>query len=406
MDPDVVTRFAPSPTGALHPGNARTALFSFLLARAAAGASCCASRTRTASAAASHTSRPSSRISHGSASTGTRARVAKTTAVPTASRSAASLYAGLFERLEREGHAYPCYCTPAELEVARRTQLAAGEPPRYPGTCRGLDAAARAARAAGGRSAALRFAMPDPGNPAFRRPGARPAGSRVGDARRFPGAARRRRRRVLLLQRRRRRADGRDARAARRRSPEQHAAPAAAAARARAAGAALWPPAAAARRGRRAAVQAARQRHGRGAARSRLPAAALGNYLLRLGHHGAPDDWVEPRDMPRNFHVDKLGRAPAHFDPVQLDHWQREAVRRLDRRAAARWLAAEFPADWPRRAARVDRGPAAGQRAAAGRRARLARGARRHAAAAAGRGGGRDRGGGAGVLRRGARVLR
>ena len=37
MEPAVVTRFAPSPTGDLHPGNARTALFSFLLARARGG---------------------------------------------------------------------------------------------------------------------------------------------------------------------------------------------------------------------------------------------------------------------------------------------------------------------------------------------------------------------------------
>jgi glutamyl-tRNA synthetase len=51
--------------------------------------------------------------------------------------------------------------------------------------------------------------------------------------------------------------------------------------------------------------------------------------------------------MPREFHLDKLGRAPAHFDPVQLDHWQREAVLRLEAPDAARWLAAEFPADWP-----------------------------------------------------------
>src|SRR5262245_7050346 len=37
MEPAIVTRFAPSPTGALHPGNARTALFSFLLARGRSG---------------------------------------------------------------------------------------------------------------------------------------------------------------------------------------------------------------------------------------------------------------------------------------------------------------------------------------------------------------------------------
>jgi glutamyl-tRNA synthetase len=56
---------------------------------------------------------------------------------------------------------------------------------------------------------------------------------------------------------------------------------------------------------------------------------------------------VDPQDLPRHFHVDKLGRAPAHFDSVQLDHWQREAVMRLDAPDAARWLAAEFPTDWP-----------------------------------------------------------
>jgi glutamyl-tRNA synthetase len=80
--------------------------------------------------------------------------------------------------------------------------------------------------------------------------------------------------------------------------------------------------------------------------RGYLPS-AIANYLLRLGHHGAPDDWVDPEAMPRSFHEDKLGRAPAHFDPVQLGHWQREAVRRLDADAAARWLAAVFPTDWP-----------------------------------------------------------
>jgi glutamyl-tRNA synthetase len=75
-------------------------------------------------------------------------------------------------------------------------------------------------------------------------------------------------------------------------------------------------------------------------------ASAISNYLLRLGHHGAPDVWVEPGEMPRHFDAGKLGRAPAHFDPVQLGHWQREAVRRLDNDEAARWLTAEFPADW------------------------------------------------------------
>jgi glutamyl-tRNA synthetase len=76
-----------------------------------------------------------------------------------------------------------------------------------------------------------------------------------------------------------------------------------------------------------------------------LPA-AVGNYLLRLGHHGAPDNWIEPGDFARHFDPTKLGRAPAHYDPVQLDHWQREAVLRLDAEAAARWLQPELPPEW------------------------------------------------------------
>jgi glutamyl-tRNA synthetase len=75
-------------------------------------------------------------------------------------------------------------------------------------------------------------------------------------------------------------------------------------------------------------------------------APAVGNYLLRLGHHGAPDEWIEPAEFAHHFHADRLGRAPAHFDPAQLDHWQREAVKRLDGDAADAWLAPEFPADW------------------------------------------------------------
>jgi glutamyl-tRNA synthetase len=70
---------------------------------------------------------------------------------------------------------------------------------------------------------------------------------------------------------------------------------------------------------------------------------AVTNYLLRLGHAGAPDDWVEPGEQPAAFALDKVGRAPAHFDEVQLQHWQREAVKRLDPQALEDWLAPALP---------------------------------------------------------------
>jgi hypothetical protein len=78
-----------------------------------------------------------------------------------------AIYREHFHRLEQSGHAYPCFCTATELDIARRTQLAAGQPPRYPGTCRSLDATARAARLASGRRPALRFRVPESGSVEF-----------------------------------------------------------------------------------------------------------------------------------------------------------------------------------------------------------------------------------------------
>ena len=53
--------------------------------------------------------------------------------------------------------AYPCYCTPDELDADRKAQEAAKQSPRYVGRCAALTPEERAAREAEGRSAALRF---------------------------------------------------------------------------------------------------------------------------------------------------------------------------------------------------------------------------------------------------------
>jgi glutamyl/glutaminyl-tRNA synthetase len=53
--------------------------------------------------------------------------------------------------------AYPCYCTPDELDADRKAQEAAKQSPRYVGRCAALRPEERAAREAEGRSAALRF---------------------------------------------------------------------------------------------------------------------------------------------------------------------------------------------------------------------------------------------------------
>lgn len=347
MDAPIVTRFAPSPTGALHPGNARTALFSYLLARHGGGRFILrvedTDRVRDSDAfidaqledlawlGIQWDAGPDRDDGKG----------------PYRQSERQPVYAGLYERLERQGDAYPCYCTPAELDMARKAQAASGLPPRYPGTCRALDAAARAARLAAGRKPGLRFAVPASGTIEFddlvRGPQAVEA-AHLGDflVRRADGGAvfffcnavddalmgvtqvlrgddhlSNTPRQLLLL-----RALGLHA-------PRYGHLPL------------LLDAGGAPQSKRRGSVTVAALRQ------QGYRAAAVGNYLLRLGHHGAPDEWVDPAEFPRHFHPDQLGRAPAHFDPVQLDHWQREAVRRLDPGQAAEWLAGEFPADWP-----------------------------------------------------------
>ncbi len=69
-------------------------------------------------------------------------------------------YAAALGRLREAGLAYPCFCSRAEIAQASQAPHASEEGPRYPGTCRGLSAAERAARGAR-RAPAWRFRVPD-----------------------------------------------------------------------------------------------------------------------------------------------------------------------------------------------------------------------------------------------------
>jgi len=132
MESGIVTRFAPSPTGALHPGNMRTALFSWLFARRGGGRFLL--RVEDTDRARGDEGEVNAQFSDlawlgldwdaGPDRDDGRG--------PYRQSERSAVYAIHYEKLERENKAYPCYCTPAELEVARRTQAAAGQAPRYP----------------------------------------------------------------------------------------------------------------------------------------------------------------------------------------------------------------------------------------------------------------------------------
>ncbi len=151
------TRFAPSPTGALHAGNARTALFSWLLARGRGGRFLLriedTDQARNAAGG-------ESALLHELAWLGLdwdEGPGRDTGPGPWRQSERSPIHQQLFHRLEAAGQAYPCFCTEAELARTRRAQQAAGKPPRYPGTCAALDAATVARRQAAGEPAALRL---------------------------------------------------------------------------------------------------------------------------------------------------------------------------------------------------------------------------------------------------------
>jgi glutamyl-tRNA synthetase len=163
----VRVRFAPSPTGHLHVGGARTALYNYLHARRLGGVFVLriedtdAARSTPESLAAIFDSLRWLGLTwdEGPGAGGTHG--------PYLQSERRAIYHEHLESLRAAGRVYPCYCTAAELEARREAQLARGEPPRYDGRCRGLDAAGRAQLEAEGRTAATRFALPGPGETAW-----------------------------------------------------------------------------------------------------------------------------------------------------------------------------------------------------------------------------------------------
>ena len=155
-------RIAPSPTGPLHIGTARTALFNFLFARHVGGTF--VFRLEDTDAARGSQAFEEDILEHlhwlglewdeGPAAGGLPERGAFG---PYRQSQRSALYAEAAARLLANDDAYPCFCTQAELEADRKAQEAARLPPRYVGRCAALTPGERAARVREGRPSALRF---------------------------------------------------------------------------------------------------------------------------------------------------------------------------------------------------------------------------------------------------------
>jgi nondiscriminating glutamyl-tRNA synthetase len=154
---NVRVRFAPSPTGLLHVGNARTALFNFLFARQMKGSYILrledTDRERSTLEAEKTILEDLRWLGldwdEGPDQPGKYG--------PYRQSERLEIYRRYASQLLDQGMAYRCYCTAEELEEKRKRFLAKGIPPKYDGRCRNLTPEEEQSFAAAGRPASLRF---------------------------------------------------------------------------------------------------------------------------------------------------------------------------------------------------------------------------------------------------------
>ena len=157
------TRFAPSPTGHLHLGGARTALYAYLLARKTGGQFILriedTDMKRTAPGAEQE-------IIDGLRWLGLDYDEGPDIGGkfgPYRQTERREIYAHHARLLVDSGHAYPCFCTTERLDKVRQDQMKRKENPHYDGTCRILSHDEAAKRIAAGESYTIRFKMPHDG---------------------------------------------------------------------------------------------------------------------------------------------------------------------------------------------------------------------------------------------------
>ncbi len=332
------TRFAPSPTGLLHLGNVRTALFNYLLARTGGGrfllrledTDALRGEERYEAALQEDLRWLGLEWDEGPGVPGAHG--------PYAQSERGAVYEEYFERLRDAGSTYPCFCTEHELKLERKTQLASGRPPRYSGRCRRLSANEVQARFAAGTPATLRFHVADGRTIEFHdlvRGPQRFLSDDIGDfvIRRsdgtsaffFSNAVDDALMEVSLVVR------GEDHLANTPRQmlllealglplPEY-------------AHISLVTGDDGAPLSKRNGSQTVRELREHG-----YLASAIVNYLARLGHTYEENHFMTPEQLAAGFDVARLHKAPGRYDPAQLRHWQRETVAASSDEELWKWM--------------------------------------------------------------------
>ncbi|KAA6443991.1 glutamate--tRNA ligase [Bacillus swezeyi] len=160
MGNEVRVRYAPSPTGHLHIGNARTALFNYLFARSQGGKFII--RIEDTDRKRNIEGGEQSQLNYlkwlgidwdESVDVGGEYG-------PYRQSERNDIYKTYYDELLDKGLSYKCYCTEEELEKEREEQTARGEMPRYSGKCRNLTKEEQDKLEAEGRQPSIRFKVP------------------------------------------------------------------------------------------------------------------------------------------------------------------------------------------------------------------------------------------------------
>ncbi|MDH5300077.1 MAG: glutamate--tRNA ligase [Gammaproteobacteria bacterium] len=336
----VKTRFAPSPTGYIHLGNARTALFNALKARAGG---CFLLRIE-------DTDEERSRMEfvHSLQEDLTwlgldwqEGPIVGGDQEPYFQSQRAEIYNAYYDKLVEMDAAYPCFCSETDLNLERKFQRSAGKPPRYSGKCAHLSAEQREQALKKNPNPTLRFRVPKDvqiefedlvrGKQSF-------AANDIGDfiIRRgdktaaffFSNAIDDALMKVTHVLR------GEDHLA---NTPRQQ----------------LILQALGLPQATYAHISMIvghdgsplSKRHGSRSIRELrahgyLPEAVV-NYLARLGHYYEDDTFMSVDDLGIKFSLERLGKSAAKYDPHQLLHWQHQALAAADEAKIWDWMGLE-----------------------------------------------------------------
>ncbi len=331
-------RFCPSPTGLMHLGNTRTALFNGLYARHTGGVFLL--RIEDTDQTRSHeeyTEQLKEDLQWLDLSWQEGPDVGGDNG-PYWQSQRQGIYDKFYDQLMDSGLAYSCFCTEQQLALTRKLQRSSGQPPRYPGTCRHLSQSEVEEKISKGLKPTLRFKVPKDKTVSFNdlvKGQQQFACNDLGD---------------LII----RRADGT--------APFMYC---------NAIDDALMG-VTHVLRGEDHLTNTPRQililealglmvptychlplivgddgspfskRHGSRSVKDLrevgfLPL-AITNYLSRLGHYYADTQFMSLTGLAELFAIDNIGTAPARFDVEQLHHWQREALQHIDENQLYQWL--------------------------------------------------------------------